>query len=72
MAGNISIIEEIGIWLAVAFSSKGSWRSFVFVWSLVSCIKITPLFFLVLLFFIPERKQYALFFGSLAIFAAIQ
>jgi hypothetical protein len=30
------------------------------------------LFFLVLLFFIPGRRKYAYFFGSLAVFAAIQ
>jgi hypothetical protein len=72
MAGNISIVEEIGIWLAVAFFLKRKLALFCLCLVLVSCIKFTPLFFLVLLFFIPARKKYAYFFGSLAAFAAIQ
>jgi hypothetical protein len=72
MAGNISIVEEIGIWLAVAFFLKRKLTLFCLCLVLVSCIKFTPLFFLVLLFFIPERRKYAYFFGSLAAFAAIQ
>jgi hypothetical protein len=72
MAGNISILEEIGIWLAVAFFLKRKLTLFCLCLVVISCIKITPLFFLVLLFFIPERRKYAYFFGSLAAFAAIQ
>jgi hypothetical protein len=72
MAGNISIVEEIGIWLAVAFFLKRKLTLFCLCLVLVSCIKFTPLFFLVLLLFIPERKKFAYFFGSLAAFAAIQ
>jgi len=71
-AGNISIFEQFGLWLGFFFLLKRRLFLFCLAIVLIANFKITPLFFLVLLLFIKDKKKYLYFFASLFTFGMIQ
>jgi hypothetical protein len=71
-AGNISIFEQFGLWLAFVCLMKRRLFLFCLLVFLSAQFKITPLFFLVLLLFIKAKKKYLYFFGTIFVFGAIQ
>jgi len=71
-AGNISIFEQFGLWLGFFFLLKRRLFLFCLAIVLIANFKITPLFFLILLLFINDKKKYLYFFGSLLTFGLIQ
>lgn len=72
MSGNISLVEQAGLWLALAFFLRRRYLLFTVLLVLVSGIKFAPLFFLVLLLFVDHRRKTAYFFGGALAFTAIQ
>jgi hypothetical protein len=57
-AGNVSLFEQLGLWLAFAALLKGQYARFCLCVILVAQFKLTPLFFAVLLLFVPLRPQW--------------
>ena len=70
-SGNISSFEQILLWLGFLFHLRGRLFEFCFLVLLASLFKMTPLFFLVLLFFAKDRKKYRFLAGTLAAFVAV-
>ncbi|ADG82270.1 glycosyltransferase family 87 protein [Thermincola potens] len=71
LAGNIAVFEQLLLWVAFFCYLQGWLMLFCLFIVVVSLFKITPLFFLVLLLFVPDRRKYLYLVGSLAGFALI-
>ncbi len=72
LAGNISLVEQLGLWLGFAFLLKKRYAAFCLCVVLVSIFKIVPLLFLGLLFLVPDRRKFLHLAGSGALFLALQ
>jgi hypothetical protein len=72
LAGNVSLFEQLGLWLGFFFLLKR--KPFLFGLCLVAIanFKVVPLAFLILLLFLAEKKKYLYFFGWLAGFLGLQ
>ncbi len=71
VAGNISVLEQFGLWLAFYFFLKRRLLLFCLSLILISSFKITPLFFLVLLLSLKEKKKWIYFASSIFLFLGI-
>jgi len=72
LAGNISILEQFGLWLAFYFFLRRRLLLFCLIIVILANFKLTPLLFLFLLWFLEEKKKYIYFLGSAILFAGIQ
>ncbi|MCX6339426.1 MAG: glycosyltransferase 87 family protein [Candidatus Aureabacteria bacterium] len=70
-AGNISVIEQFTLWLGFYFFLKRRLFFFCLFILLSAFFKITPLFFLCILWFSDERKKHLYFWGSIALVTAV-
>ena len=70
-AGNISIFEQIFLWLGFYSFLKRKYTQFILFVLIASLFKLTPAFFLILLLFSEDKKKYAYFSISVFIFFAI-
>jgi hypothetical protein len=71
VAGNVSIFEELLIWLAFANLLKGRYWAFGLFLVLASQVKITPIFFAVLLVAVPTKAQWRWLFATVGGFVAL-
>jgi hypothetical protein len=58
VAGNVSLFEQLGLWLGFLALLRGQYARFCLCVILVAQFKLTPIFFSVLLLFVPERPQW--------------
>jgi hypothetical protein len=72
LTGNISLLEQLGLWLGFFFLLRR--RLFLFGLCVVGVanFKVIPLVFLILLLFLGEKKKFLHFFGWLAGFIVLQ
>jgi hypothetical protein len=63
-AGNISILEQLLMWLAFTFYLKRRWLLFSLFIVLASAFKMVPIVFLALLWFAEEKKKRLYFAGA--------
>jgi hypothetical protein len=70
-AGNISVFEQVGIWLAFYFYTRRNLLLFCALIVLVASFKLLPIAFLALLIFSEDRKKYAYLAGAAAAFGFI-
>ena len=66
--GQITIIEQLFLWLGFYAFLRRNYLLFCGLIILASCFKLTPIFFLVLLFFSQDKKKYLYFLGACACF----
>jgi len=71
-AGNVSLVEQCGLWLAFFFFLRRKYPVFCVLILLTSMIKVVPLFFLILLPLSRAKRKYAYFLGSAAVWVFIQ
>jgi hypothetical protein len=71
VAGNVSIFEQLALWAGFRALMGGRYVRFCILLVVVAQLKLTPLFFAVLLLFVPERPQWFWFAGCLAGFVAL-
>ncbi len=62
--GNVSIFEQLLMWMAFAFYLKRRWLLFSVFIVLASAFKMVPIVFLALLWFAEEKKKYLYFAGA--------
>ena len=72
LTGNISLFEQLGLWLGFFFLLRRKLFLFGLCVVLVANFKVVPLAFLILLLFLAEKKKYLHFFGWLAGFFGLQ
>ncbi|MBM3296496.1 MAG: DUF2029 domain-containing protein [Candidatus Aminicenantes bacterium] len=70
-AGNVSLLEQVGLWIGLAFLLKKKPALFSLCVVLVATFKVVPLVFLALLLFLGGKKKAWYFGGSLLVFAAV-
>jgi len=70
-SGNISILEQSVIWLALFYYLKGRLIPFCALIIFISTFKMQPILLLSLLLFTENRKKYAYLLGSLAVFGFV-
>ncbi len=70
-SGNISIFEQLAIWISLIWYMKGDFWKFGGGIIAISLIKILPIVFLVLLLFDPQQRQMKKFLVCLLIFALL-
>ncbi|MCA9409874.1 MAG: DUF2029 domain-containing protein [Candidatus Omnitrophica bacterium] len=70
-AGNISSFEQILLWSAFLFYIRGRLLPFCALVVFASLFKLTPLFFLLLLFYSEDRKRIYFLVGSILAFGVI-
>lgn len=58
VAGNVSVFEELGIWLAFACLMQQRFALFALLIAVTAQIKITPVLLALALVFVPERPQW--------------
>jgi hypothetical protein len=71
VAGNVSLFEQLGLWLGFSALLQGRYARFCLCLVLVAQFKLTPIFFAVLLLFVPERPQWRWMGACLAGFVAV-
>jgi len=71
-AGNVSLFEQLGLWLGFFFLLRKKPALFGLCVVLVATFKVVPLIFLALLLVVKEKKKALYFGGSLLVFAALQ
>jgi hypothetical protein len=71
VAGNVSIFEELLIWLAFANLLKGRYWAFGLLLVLASQVKLTPIIFAVLLVVTPTKAQWRWFCTTVGGFIAL-
>ena len=72
IAGNITLLEQLLIWLAFYFFlKKGRLMLFCLFIILAATFKLQPILFLILLLFSKDEKRYTYLFGSAAVFVTI-
>ena len=72
LAGNVSLFEQLGLWLGFFFLLRRKPFLFGLCVVLVANFKVVPLAFLILILFLAEKKKYLYFFGWLAGFLGLQ
>jgi hypothetical protein len=72
LTGNISLFEQLGLWLGFFFLLRRKLFLFGLCVVLVANFKVVPLAFLILLLFQEDKKKYLHFFGWLAGFLGLQ
>jgi hypothetical protein len=70
--GNLGVFEQLGLWLSFTFLLKKRLFPFCLMIFIVANFKIFPLFFLVLLLVIKQRKKYLYAAGTLAAYGLTQ
>jgi hypothetical protein len=70
-AGNVSLFEQVGLWLAFYSYTRRNLFLFSALIVLVASFKLMPLFFLGLLIFAEGRKKYAYLAGAVTAFGGI-
>ncbi len=71
VAGNISIFEELLLWYGFSRLLRGRYLVFCLCVVLAAQVKLTPVFFAVLLLVACDRPQWRWFFATIAGFAAV-
>jgi hypothetical protein len=71
VSGNISTVEQLGLWLGFAALLKGRYARFCLCVILIAQFKLTPIFFSLLLLFAPRRPQWNWFALCCAGFVAV-
>jgi Glycosyltransferase family 87 len=71
VAGNLSVFEELLLWLAFVNLLKDRYWAFGLILLVASQVKLTPLFFAVLLVTVPAKPQWAWFFATIVGFFAV-
>jgi hypothetical protein len=72
LAGNISLLEQLGLWLGFFFLLRRKLFLFGLCVVVIANFKVVPLAFLILLLFLGGKKKLLHFFGWLAGFVALQ
>jgi len=72
LAGNVSLFEQLALWLAFFFFLRRRLFLFGLCLVVIANFKVVPLAFLVLLLFLDDKKKYLHFFGWLGAFAGLQ
>jgi hypothetical protein len=70
--GNVSILEQVALWLAFCFFLKRRLLAFCVCIIAAAAFKGAPVLLLFLLLFLKGRKRYAYFFGALCAYGAAQ
>ena len=70
-SGNVTVFEELALWLGFAALLAGRPFAFCLCLILAAQFKVTPIAFLVLLLLVPPRPQWRAFFAGLLGFAAL-
>jgi hypothetical protein len=71
VAGNVCIIEQLMIWLALFFFFKNRYVLFGILMIAGSLFKVQPILLLGLLLLTEDKERYKYFFGSCALFGAL-
>jgi hypothetical protein len=71
VSGNISIFEQLGLWLGFFALVRGRYAAFCLCVILVAQFKLTPILFAALLLVVPPRPQWAWFTACCAGFLAV-
>ena len=71
VSGNVSLFEQLGLWFGFAALLQGRYALFCLCVILVAQFKLTPIFFSVLLLFVPKRPQWQWFAVCAAGFVAV-
>jgi len=71
VSGNISIFEQLGLWIGFAALLQGGYALFSLCVVLVAQFKLTPIFFAVLLLLAPKRHQWLWFAVCVVGFVAV-
>ena len=71
VSGNISIFEQLGLWIGFAALLQGGYALFSLCVVLVAQFKLTPIFFAVLLLLAPKRPQWLWFAVCVVGFVAV-
>jgi hypothetical protein len=71
VSGNISLFEQLGLWIGFAALLQGRYALFCLCVILVAQFKLTPFFFSVLLLFVPKRPQWQWFAACAVGFVAV-
>ena len=71
VSGNISLFENLGLWIGFAALLQGRYALFSLCVILVAQFKLTPIFFAVLLLLAPRRPQWQWFAACAAGFVAV-
>ena len=72
LTGNISLLEQLGLWLGFFFLLRRRLFLFGLCVVVIANFKVVPLAFLILLLFQEDKKKYLHFFGWLGGFTALQ
>jgi len=72
LAGNISLFEQLALWLAFFFLLRRRLFLFGLCLVVIANFKVVPLAFLILLLFLEDKKKFIYFFGWLGAFAGLQ
>ncbi|MGB9006286.1 MAG: glycosyltransferase family 87 protein [Candidatus Aminicenantales bacterium] len=72
LTGNISLFEQLGLWLGFFFLLRRRLFLFGLCVVVIANFKVVPLAFLILLLFQEEKKKHLHFFGWLASFLGLQ
>ncbi len=72
LAGNVSLFEQLALWLAFFFFLRRRLFLFGLCLVIIANFKVVPLAFLILLLFLEDKKKYLHFFGWLGAFAGLQ
>lgn len=71
VAGNVSIFEELLLWFGFSRLLRGQYLVFSLCVIAAAQIKVTPVFFAILLLVVCEKPQWRWFFTTIAGFAAV-
>jgi len=71
VSGNVSLFEQLGLWIGFAALLQGRYALFSVCIILVAQFKLTPVFFAVLLLLVPKRPQWQWFAACALGFVAV-
>jgi hypothetical protein len=71
VSGNVSVFEQLGLWIGFAALLQGRYALFSVCIILVAQFKLTPVFFAVLLLLVPKRPQWQWFAACALGFVAV-
>ena len=71
VSGNVSIFEQLGLWLGFDALLRAKYLRFCLLLILISQFKLTPIFFCVLLLLVPKLPQWKWFAACCAGFVAV-
>jgi hypothetical protein len=72
LAGNVSLFEQLALWLAFFFFLRRRLFLFGLCLVVIANFKVVPLAFLILLLFLEDKKKLLHFFGWLGAFVGLQ